>query len=299
MRARAILSVPGVRPAAGLVARLASRRSAARAADRLAAAGHPVAGAYADALRDLHRPLTDDERATFAPIEALRRRLSSSDAVVEMADFGAGTRRGGAGAGGAEIAHRERATTVAEITRSTSKPARWARFLFHVVHRTGATTAIELGTSMGISAAYQASALQRAAGGRLITIEGSPSSAALAEGHLRGLHLLPGTVTVRAGRFDEALPEVLAELPPVDYVFVDGHHDEHATQAYFAAVKPHLASGATLVFDDIRWSDGMLRAWEAIRADPDVAVALDCGGVGIVCVDPGATGVASARARVA
>ncbi len=145
-------AVPGARAASTVVRRLRSRPSALRAAARLEAAGHPTARAYAAALRDLHRGPEPSERAAFEAVEALRARLARSTTPVEMEDFGAGTRQGAAETA---FAKRVKATTVGELTRSTSKPPRWARFLFHVVRRTGATAAVELGTSMGVSAAYQ------------------------------------------------------------------------------------------------------------------------------------------------
>ncbi|MFL5845910.1 MAG: O-methyltransferase [Solirubrobacteraceae bacterium] len=292
MRAGVLSAVPGARAAARALTRAASRRDASRIEP--ADGAHPAYAQYAQALRDLHAPLAAPDAAAIEAIEALRGRIAASDEPVEMIDFGAGSTL--TGAGDAPV-RRSAPTTVGELTRSTSKPARWARFLFHVVHRTGARQGLELGTSMGISAAYEAAAFAGNAG-RLLTIEGSPASAALAERHLRELGRLPDVVTIRVGRFDEALPPVLAELTDIDYVFIDGHHDEQATKDYFAQVKPHLAPGATVVFDDIRWTPGMLRAWEAVSADPDVAVAFDCGGVGLVCVAPGHTGRATARVRV-
>jgi hypothetical protein len=36
-----------------------------------------------------------------------------------------------------------------------------------------------------------------------------------------------------------------------------------------------------MVFDDIRWSDGMARAWSAIEADPRVEQTWDLGSMGI------------------
>jgi len=287
MQARAALkTLPGVATAQ----RLASLRSCVPAAKKLRASGLPVAAAYADALRDLHVKLDGDDRTAVDLIEALRARLRTSDAAVAMTDFGAGSNF----APGEGPAKRDASTTVGEITRTTSKPPRWARFLFHVVRNAKPAHAVELGTSMGISGAYQGSALRlNGQDGKLVTIEGSPSSANLAEGHLRGLGLVPDVVSIRTGTFGDVLPGVLEELATVDYVFVDGHHDEDATKEYFAAVKPFLTPGATVVFDDIRWSAGMQRAWRAVQDDPDVSVVLDCRTVGIVAVDP------SAKARVA
>jgi predicted O-methyltransferase YrrM len=151
---------------------------------------------------------------------------------------------------------------------------------------------------MGISAAYEAAAFQLAGAGHLVSIEGSPPSAQLAEQHLSGLGLFPAFVSVRTGRFADVLPSLLADTSDLDYVFIDGHHDEAATLSYFADCKPQLIPGATVVFDDIRWSAGMLNAWQQIMDDPDVAVSLDCGNVGIVAVDPGATGRVRASVRI-
>ncbi len=46
-------------------------------------------------------------------------------------------------------------------------------------------------------------------------------------------------------------------------------------------IKPHLAPGAVLVYDEIHWSSGMERAWAAIAADPDLCVIVDLTSIGI------------------
>jgi hypothetical protein len=56
---------------------------------------------------------------------------------------------------------------------------------------------------------------------------------------------------------------------------------------YFEQVTPYLASNALVIFDDIRWSDGMARAWNAIRNDPRVLRSLSVGDFG-VCIAAGA-----------
>jgi predicted O-methyltransferase YrrM len=43
----------------------------------------------------------------------------------------------------------------------------------------------------------------------------------------------------------------------LDFAFIDGHHDERATVAYFQQMKPSLSPGAVVLFYDIKWSSGM------------------------------------------
>jgi predicted O-methyltransferase YrrM len=134
-----------------------------------------------------------------------------------------------------------------------------------------------------MSAAYQGAALKLNGRGTLLTLEGDPSLADIARNNLEQLGL--DTVEVVVGRFQNTLPDSLIKRRPVDYVFVDGHHDEQATLAYFQQILPCLSETALLVFDDVAWSGGMKRAWRAISSDRRIAVAVDLGGVGLCLVD--------------
>jgi predicted O-methyltransferase YrrM len=140
-----------------------------------------------------------------------------------------------------------------------------------------------MGTAVGISGAYQATALKLNGHGKLVTLEGADSIAQIARSNFQRLGL--DSVEVVVGKFDETLPKVLAETQPVDYVFIDGHHDERATVAYFEQIVPFLAESALLVFDDITWSDGMAKAWKTIAGNRRVGVAVDLGQMGLCVVD--------------
>lgn len=172
-----------------------------------------------------------------------------------------------------------RPTTVGEITRNASKKPLWASLLFRLVRRLGPANCIEMGTCVGISGAYQAAALEMNGAGRLVTLEGHELLARIARGTFARLGL--AQAEVRAGLFEDTLEQALADLDPVDYVFIDGHHQEAPTLAYFGQVLPHISSCATLVFDDIGWSEGMQRAWARLLADERVTVAVDLRTVGV------------------
>jgi predicted O-methyltransferase YrrM len=162
-----------------------------------------------------------------------------------------------------------------------SKAPLAALLLFRLVREFKPTRCLELGTNLGVSAAYQAAALELNGGGALDTLEGSRILAGLAQRHLAELEL---AVRVHRGRFQDLLPGLLPRLEPLDYVFVDGHHDQQATIGYFAQLYPHLTPGALVVFDDIAWSEGMAEAWRVIQADERVRVALSVGSMGVTLV---------------
>jgi predicted O-methyltransferase YrrM len=155
--------------------------------------------------------------------------------------------------------------------------------------------AVELGTCVGISGAYEAAALKLNGGGQLLTFEGADDAAHIAEDGFRALGLERHTKVI-IGRFADTLPGVLQSITePIAYVFIDGHHEEEATLNYYGTIAPRLARRALIVFDDIRWSEGMTRAWRTVCDDPAVQVAIDCGPVGICLRDPAA---APARFRI-
>lgn len=232
---------------------------------RLRRAHNPLVRMLGDALGAAFSGTTaPDERTWIARIESLRRELSVSSAEIPVADHRAAAPR-----------------RVAEICRHASVPPKIALVLFKLIRAFRPSVCLEMGTCLGISAAYQGAALALNGNGRLVTLEGSDALVALARQNFARLGL--DGVTVVAGRFQDALGDVARAHAPLDFAFVDGHHDEHATLAYFGQLVPFLAPTAVLVFDDISWSDGMRRAWRTITADARVGLSVDLAIVGL-CV---------------
>ena len=220
-------------------------------------------------------------------IEKRRASLQESKEVVEVPDYGAGSPDDTRSAEDM-LAGRMVQEVVGEACMNYSKEPLWAELLFHLVRQMRPLSGIEMGACMGISGAYQAAAMKANGTGKLISMEGSPSFAKIASQTLESVGLA-ACASVVVGRFTDTLPGVLEKATPVDYCFIDGHHDEHATLAYFDQVMPHTSAEATLVFDDIRWSPGMFRAWERIRSDRRVTSSFDCGKCGI-CLTGGSPG---------
>jgi predicted O-methyltransferase YrrM len=239
----------------------------------------PHLGEVVDEALSSHR--TAEENALFRRIEGLRQRALRSNEVIEQLDFGAG-RPDETLSAEAMASGRKQTRKVASMVQASKSPF-WAGFLFRLVRNLKRQNGIELGTCLGLSAAYQAGAMKLNGKGKLHTFEGAPALADIAARHLDELGLNAHVDIVR-GRFADTLPVQLERLAPLDYVFIDGHHDEHATIAYFEQMYPYLASDAIVVFDDIAWSPGMARAWQTLRADARLPVAIDLGRIGVTQV---------------
>jgi predicted O-methyltransferase YrrM len=237
---------------------------------------------WAALLATLDGELPPEERQWVERIEGLRRTLCASRTVVSRVDYGARDPRMQL-TDEAMYQGETRTATIGETCRTASNPFRSALLLFKLIRAFRPRLCLELGTSLGITAAYQAAALSLNGAGRLVTLEGADTIAALARENLSGLGLT--NVTVVVGRFQDTLEGVLREHHPIDYAFVDGHHDEHATVRYFRQILPALAPKAMLVFDDIEWNAGMRRAWKAIAADSSVALAINLAAMGVCVLD--------------
>ena len=246
------------------------KRTWLRVATQLEAEKEPASQAIARALRTtMARALDSEERVWIDRIEANRREiLACNDPLPEP---GVSVRR-----------------TVGQTCEHASKSHIWALLLFHLIRERKPSCCLELGTCLGISATYQAAALTLNGTGKLVTMEGLENRAAIAEASLKKLGLDNTEIVV--GRFQETLAPTLQRCGPVDLAFVDGHHDEHATQEYFRQILPHLAKDAILVFDDISWSPGMKRAWQNISSAPEITSIANLKLVGICTVSADKTG---------
>ncbi|MBJ6110207.1 class I SAM-dependent methyltransferase [Hymenobacter sp. BT523] len=203
----------------------------------------------------------------YAAVEARRQQLLGSPASISVTDFGAGSHTG---------AGRQR--RVADIARTAAKPRPLAQLLFRLVNYFRPATILELGTSLGLTTAYLASADSRS---RVVTFEGCPNVAAVARETFAELQLR--NIDVIEGNIDHTLASALAALNrPVDFAFFDGNHRYEPTLRYFEQCLAHRTENSVFVFDDIHWSAEMERAWEAIKAHPEVMLTVDLFYIGLV-----------------
>lgn len=249
---------------------------------KLHALNYPAAEKIASAISEaLNHDLTPDELKWVERIEKVRSALSFSSMKISVTDYGAGKSHSNR----TENEMYEGAVstlTVSNVCKASKSPF-WALVLFKIIRKFKPRTCIELGTCLGISAAYQAAAQKLNNNGHITTLEGAAVLASMSETNLRELGL--DNAIVVNGRFQDNLERVLSDNKPIDYAFIDGHHDERATVSYFSTFIPYLARKSVIVFDDISWSSGMRRAWREIVVHQKIKIAVDLRSVGICVID--------------
>lgn len=239
---------------------------------RLARSDQRPARALARALRSVALgAVPSDESDWSARIEAWRRALTAEHAARTASSQS----RGGASS---------------RLIEYISLPPVWGLFLMRLVRELAPRSCVELGTGFGISAAYQAAALELRGEGRIATLDGSAELMAQARRGFSSLGL--ERVETCVGPLSETLEETLGRIAPIDYALLDAEHTEEATLRHFDALVPHLAADAVVVLDDIPWPARspwtleMRGAWRTIKRSDSVAMAIDLGRMGVI-VTPG------------
>lgn len=206
-------------------------------------------------------------------IESLRQELlADRSTVIRFPDLGAGY-------GGKAKPNLEK--TLAQVARSSARGRREGELLHRICQRYQPKVCLELGTNLGFSTMYQASALPES---QFVTVEGARELQNLAIENVGevGLQMRIATET---GEFGEVLKRLLEsqDLRP-DYVLMDGNHRYEPTMAYFNQLLPYMPDQSMVIVDDINWSAEMRQAWKEIVAHPEVTVSIDLFFMGIVFI---------------
>lgn len=219
-------------------------------------------------VSDFVRYILEDRRQFYAfeIIKSFRSYLKGDQTVLNIVEMGAGSK-----------VNPKLQRTVKSLVKHAAIDETSGKHLFRMVNHYKPEYILELGTSLGISAMYQANAHLNA---KVLTIEGSPEVANKAWEHFNQLGLT--NVIQRVGNFDQVLPQVLEEMPQVDFAFIDGNHTEKATINYFKQIQAKCHENSILVFGDIHWSKEMESAWKYIQQEEEVSLTIDLYHLGIV-----------------
>lgn len=230
----------------------------------------------------LNSSLSKIEFEHIEKIEKVRNILNQSNTEIFRIDYGAGTQsslfENSTNNEGVLIK-----SNLGELTQKASKPAFWSLLLFNFIKNFKPNNAIEMGTCVGISGAYQATALKLNNKGFIVTLEGDKTLAKIAMENFEKLNL--ENIALKIGNFNLTLHQALEELKFLDYIFIDGHHDEEATKQYFEEVYPYLSDNSIVIFDDISWSQGMKNAWNSIINNNKVQCSIDFGPMGLCLIN--------------
>ena len=225
-------------------------------------------GIHSPFVFDFIIQVLNDDRGfyPYKKIERLRNNLKTDTTVLEVEDYGAGS-----------VVSKTKRRTISEIAKSALKPKKFGQLMFRMVDFYSPKIILELGTSLGITTAYLASANSKT---NVVTMEGAKSIAEVAANNLVSLGL--ENVSLVLGNFDETLAPTLAKIRTIDFAFVDGNHRKEPTLIYFEELIKYSHDHTILIFDDIHWSEEMEAAWETIKADKRVKLTIDLFFIGLV-----------------
>lgn len=230
-------------------------------------------GVHSPFVYDFVTKVLEDKEVypVYEEVEKLRQSLLNNKLVTEVEDFGAGGEKG---------ARYEK--KVSEIAAKAAKPPKWGKLLFRICQYFQPKNMLELGTSLGITTAYQAKGvgIGQNSESRFVSLEGSENLVELSGINFKNLGI--EAIEQVQGNFDETLAGVLDTFPTLDYVFIDGNHRKEPTLRYFEQLLPKCHNETILIFDDIYWSKEMNEAWDEIKAHPQVKVSVDLFYLGIV-----------------
>lgn len=219
-------------------------------------------------VADLVNAVVEDSRHfyAFSEIEALRAKMLESQVELNIQDFGAGSK-----------VNPNATRTVADIARYSAISTATGQQLFRLAHFCKPQTILELGTSLGVSTLYLASAALHS---KVITLEGCPDIAAVAQEHFKMLKR--ENIQLYEGEFKQNLPEALKTLQKLDFLFLDGDHRAGASWQYFEQCLEFANTNSVFVIADIHWSREMETAWSRMQAHPRVTLSLDLFHLGLL-----------------
>ncbi|MFN3851727.1 MAG: O-methyltransferase [Spirosomataceae bacterium] len=202
----------------------------------------------------------------YRTVEQLRKKLLQNDSTIEVTDFGAGSRTGAS-------RHRK----IKDIAQKASKKPYLAQFIYRTIRYFGYKNIIDLGTSLGLTTAYEALAANN---GKVISFEGCPQTTQIARTNLQELGI--DNTEILVGNLDEILLKKIQKTERIDFAFFDANHRYKPTIEYFKICLEKAYEDSCFVFDDIYWSDEMKQAWDEIKAHESVTISIDFFWVGMV-----------------
>lgn len=247
-----------------------------------------LAGSYikhlflATDLHGLHSPFLDDfyrsvikvKNPTFDDFLILeeRKKLMKESRVIAINDLGAGSK-----------VYNKAERPISALARSSLTPIKFSRFLTRCIAYNNSKTVLELGTSLGINAAYLGKAIEEK--GKLYTLEGCENTILEAEKTLERLGL--SNVEIIKGDIDLTLPLLLKlKRPKLDLVYLDANHRYDPSVNYVNQICKYCHNKSIIILDDIHWSAEMNKAWRQLCRDDRFSLKIDLFEAGLLFLDP-------------
>lgn len=224
---------------------------------------------HAPFLFDFYTNTIKRETGELNDIEKLRKKLLKDDRLIQVIDFGKGSKHG--------TGNQRKISTIAETSLS---PPRFTALYHRIIEQRQPKTIVELGTSFGINTLY----LAQHSGSRVYTFEGSEAIAEIAE--LSFEFAGAKNIEIIRGNINNTLYPALSRIPRIDLAFMDANHRYEPTMRYFELLLSKSHHKSLIVADDIHDSPEMEQAWKEMIRHPLVYVSIDLFRCGILFLDP-------------
>jgi len=212
--------------------------------------------------------LDKSTKDAYKRIEIQRSALLRQRSLLETTDFGAGASTGD---------YKTRFRQVKDVTRHSSIGPKFGKLIHRLVTHFAPREILEVGTAMGISTLYIATAAPMS---RLITMEGCAVIAEKARENFNAFKM--ENIELDLGNFNALMAKTLDKFDKLDFVLIDANHRKDPTIEYFKMMLPKLHSNSIVMIDDIYWSKGMTDAWNEIKKNDKVSISIDLFKMGIL-----------------
>ncbi len=209
---------------------------------------------------------SNSNKEEYIKIKKIRKSLLKNNTKLTLREFGAGSQ-----------VTNSNIRSISYMTRISSIPIKYGILLSQIINYYNCESAIELGTSIGISSFFIANANNKIF---LDTIEAEKKKLDIAKNNAIKLNF--NNINFHCGIFLEELPKILESKNTVDMVFFDGDHNGARTYEYFNLCLNKINNNSIFIFDDIHWSKDMEIAWEKIIKNNKVRVSIDIFRMGII-----------------
>lgn len=190
-----------------------------------------------------------------AQLKKYNRLLFQNSTVIEVTDYGAGSR---------VFASNKR--KISALARHAGTPLRKQKLLYQISTHLNCINLLELGTSLGRGTI----ALALNPNSRVTTLEGCPQTAAIANEYFTSFKM--NNIQLQLGKFEDVLPTFQTLW---DAVYVDGGHSLEQTLRYMEMLLPQTHNDTVIIMDDIYLNREMTQAWHRLQEHPKVSVSID------------------------
>lgn len=192
----------------------------------------------------------------YETLKSHRKALQSDSSMVEMKDFGQGSR-----------VFKGNARKVSAVVKNAGMRKKRQKLLFRMAKYFKSETILELGTSLGLGTVALSLSNEFSA---INTVEGCPNTLSKAQEYFEKFNL--HNIQIHQELFSEFLENTSTQF---DLIFIDGDHNGERTLGYFNSLLNKVHNDSLIIFDDIYWSKDMTVAWQKIIANEKVTVSID------------------------